>query len=84
MERATIFGYYVSDSGTVPEEGSYFKFPAVSIRTSTERPEAIDNGIFVIGSITSDYVLQAVDLAVSMKSNGDNKLTVPAFLGMRR
>lgn len=69
----------VSDSGTIPEEGSYFKFPAVSIRTSTERPEAMDKGIFVIGSITSDYVLQAVDLAVSMKSNGDDGLTVPAY-----
>lgn len=69
----------VSDSGTIPEEGSYFKLPAVSIRTSTERPEAMDKGIFVIGSITSDYVLQAVDLAVSMKANGDDGLTVPAY-----
>ena len=69
----------VSDSGTIPEEGSYFKFPAVSIRTSTERPEAMDKGIFVIGSITSDYVLQAVDLAVSMHANGDDGLTVPAY-----
>ena len=64
---------------TIPEEGSYFKFPAVSIRTSTERPEAMDKGIFVIGSITSDYVLQAVDLAVSMHANGDDGLTVPAY-----
>lgn len=69
----------VSDSGTIPEEGSYFKFPAVSIRTSTERPEAMDKGVFVIGSITSDYVLQAVDLAVSMHTNGDDGLTVPAY-----
>ncbi len=69
----------VSDSGTIPEEASYFKFPAVSIRTSTERPEAMDKGIFVIGSITSDYVLQAVDLAVSMHANGDDGLTVPAY-----
>ena len=69
----------VSDSGTVPEEGSYFKFPAVSIRTSTERPEAMDKGIFVIGSITSEQVLQAVDLAVSMHENGDDGLTVPAY-----
>ncbi len=69
----------VSDSGTLPEEGSYFKFPAVSIRTSTERPEAMDKGIFVIGSISSDYVLQAVDLAVSMHANGDDGLTVPAY-----
>ena len=69
----------VSDSGTIPEEGSYFKFPAVSIRTSTERPEAMDKGIFTIGSITSEQVLQAVDLAVSMNANGDNGITVPAY-----
>jgi UDP-N-acetylglucosamine 2-epimerase (non-hydrolysing) len=69
----------VSDSGTVPEEGSYFKFPAVSIRTSTERPEAMDKGVFIIGSITSDYVLQAVDLAVEMHRNGDEGLSVPAY-----
>lgn len=69
----------VSDSGTVPEEGSYFKFPAVSIRTSTERPEAMDKGIFTIGSITTEQVLQAVDLAVSMHANGDDGLTVPAY-----
>ena len=69
----------VSDSGTIPEEASYFKFPAVSIRTSTERPEAMDKGVFVIGSITTDYVLQAVDLAVSMHTNGDDGLTVPAY-----
>ncbi len=69
----------VSDSGTIPEEGSFFKFPAVSIRTSTERPEAMDKGVFVIGSISSEYVLQAVDLAVSMHKNGDEGLTVPAY-----
>ena len=69
----------VSDSGTIPEEGSFFKFPAVSIRTSTERPEAMDKGIFIIGSITSESVLQAVDLAVSMQANGDDGLTVPAY-----
>ncbi len=69
----------VSDSGTIPEEGSYFMFPAVSIRTSTERPEAMDKGVFVIGSITSDYVLQAVDLAVSMHANGDDGLVVSAY-----
>ena len=69
----------VSDSGTVPEDGSYFKFPAVSIRTSTERPEAMDKGIFTIGSITTEQVLQAVDLAVSMHANGDDGLTVPAY-----
>ncbi len=69
----------VSDSGTIPEEGSYFKFPAVSIRTSTERPEAMDKGVFTIGSITTEQVLQAVDLAVAMKANGDDGLTVPAY-----
>jgi UDP-N-acetylglucosamine 2-epimerase (non-hydrolysing) len=69
----------VSDSGTIPEEASYFKFPAVSIRTSTERPEAMDKGVFTIGSITAEQVLQAVDLAVTMHANGDDGLTVPAY-----
>lgn len=69
----------VSDSGTVPEEASYFKFPAVSIRTSTERPEAMDKGVFVIGSISTEQVLQAVDLAVEMHLCGDDGLTVPAY-----
>ena len=69
----------VSDSGTIPEEASYFKFPAVSVRTSTERPEAMEKGVFVIGSITKEHVLQAVDLAVSMHKNGDDGLTVPAY-----
>ena len=70
----------VSDSGTIPEEGAYFKFPAVSIRTSTERPEAMDKGVFTIGSITSEQVLQAVDLAVSMYENGEMGLNVPAYV----
>ncbi len=69
----------VSDSGTVPEEGAYFQFPAVSIRTSTERPEAMDKGVFTIGSITSEQVLQAVDLAVAMHENGDDCVSVPAY-----
>lgn len=69
----------VSDSGTVPEEGAYFKFPAISVRTSTERPEAMDEGVFIIGSITSEQVLQAVDLAVAMHENGDNEFYVPAY-----
>lgn len=69
----------VSDSGTVPEEGSYFKFPTVSIRTSTERPEAMDKGVFTIGSISTEQVLQAVDLAVEMNKNGDYGLTVPTY-----
>lgn len=58
----------VSDSGTLPEESAYFKFPAVSVRTSSERPEAIDNGVFTIGSITAEQILQAVEMAVSMNS----------------
>lgn len=70
----------VSDSGTIPEEGAFFKFPAVSIRTSTERPEAMDKGVFTIGSITSEQVLQAVDLAVSMHQNGDMGIDVPAYV----
>ena len=69
----------VSDSGTIPEEASYFKFPAVSVRTSTERPEALDKGVFVIGSITAEQVLQAVDLAISMNKNKDMGLTVPDY-----
>ena len=69
----------VSDSGTIPEEASYFKFPAVSVRTSTERPEAMEQGVFVVGSITREQVLQAVDLAVSMNENEDKGLTVPAY-----
>ncbi|MEG2286154.1 MAG: UDP-N-acetylglucosamine 2-epimerase (non-hydrolyzing) [Eubacterium sp.] len=69
----------VSDSGTVPEEASYFKFPAVSVRTSTERPEALDKGIFAIGSITTNQVLQAVDLVVEMSKNDDNGVTVPDY-----
>ena len=70
----------VSDSGTIPEEGAYFKFPAVSIRTSTERPEAMEKGVFTIGSITTEQVLQAVDLAVSMHANSDDAVDVPAYV----
>lgn len=70
----------VSDSGTLPEEGAFFSFPAVSIRTSTERPEAMDKGVFIIGSITTEQVLQAVNLAVSMHDNGDDGVDVPAYL----
>lgn len=69
----------VSDSGTIPEEAAYFQFPAVSARTSTERPEAMEKGVFVIGSISSEQVLQAVDLAVNMHRNGDNGAVVPAY-----
>ena len=69
----------VSDSGTLPEEASYFKFPAVSIRTSTERPEGLDKGVFTIGSITTEQVLQAVEMASKMNENGDLGLTVPDY-----
>lgn len=61
----------VSDSGTIAEEASYFKFPAVSVRTSTERPEALDGGNMVIGGITTEQVLQAVEMAVEMNARGD-------------
>ena len=69
----------VSDSGTVPEESAYFKFPAVSVRTSTERPEAMENTVFTVGSITVEQVLQAVDLAVNMHKNGDDAIKVSAY-----
>lgn len=70
----------VSDSGTVPEEAAYFHFPAVSVRTSTERPEAMEKGVFTVGSITAEQVLQAVDLAVSMHANGDVASDVLAYV----
>ncbi|MHB1461981.1 MAG: non-hydrolyzing UDP-N-acetylglucosamine 2-epimerase [Armatimonadota bacterium] len=69
----------VSDSGTLAEEASYFHFPAVSVRTSTERPEALDKGNFVIGSLTQISVLQAVDMAVTMRDLGDMGCTVPDY-----
>jgi UDP-N-acetylglucosamine 2-epimerase (non-hydrolysing) len=70
----------VSDSGTLPEEASYFRlFPAVCIRTSTERSEALERGNFIIGSITSDQVLQAVDMAVTMRLHNDVGSEVPDY-----
>lgn len=69
----------VSDSGTIAEEASYYKFPAVSVRTSTERPEVFDKGNMIIGSITSDQVLQAVDMAVNMNTNNDYGIDVDFY-----
>ena len=74
----------VSDSGTLPEEASFFlsvgsPFPAVCIRTSTERPEALDKGDFILAGITAEQVLQAVDTAVEMKGNGDEGMPSPAY-----
>ncbi|MEG0591594.1 MAG: UDP-N-acetyl glucosamine 2-epimerase, partial [Lachnospiraceae bacterium] len=74
----------VSDSGTLPEESSYFlsvgnPFPAVCIRTSTERPEALDKGNFILAGITTEQVLQAVDTAVEMNGNGDYGIPVPNY-----
>jgi UDP-N-acetylglucosamine 2-epimerase (non-hydrolysing) len=70
----------VSDSGTIAEEASYFKFPAVSVRTSTERPEALDKGNMVIGSIRTEQVLQAVDMVVEMNARGDFGEDVPNYI----
>lgn len=69
----------VSDSGTIPEEAAYLGFPAVSIRTSTERPEAMDQGVFTIGSITANEVLQSVDFAVEIYKNHEQKGVVSAY-----
>lgn len=75
----------VSDSGTLPEESSFFTsvgypFPAVCIRTSTERPEALDKGCFVLAGIDGDSLLQAVDTAVEMNRNGDYGIPVPDYV----
>ncbi len=75
----------VSDSGTLPEESSFFtsvghSFPAVCIRTSTERPEALDKGCFVLAGIDEKSLLQAVDTAVEMVKNDDNGIPVPNYV----
>ena len=75
----------VSDSGTLPEESSFFlsigkPIPAVCIRTSTERPEALDKGNFILAGITGEQVLQAVDVAVEMNKNGDLGIPVPNYV----
>lgn len=74
----------VSDSGTLPEESSFFTsvgctFPAVCIRTSTERPEALDKGCFILSGIDTTGLLQAVDTAVLMVRNKDNGIPVPDY-----
>lgn len=75
----------VSDSGTLPEESAFFcsigmPIPAVCIRTSTERPEALDKGVFILAGITTEQILQAVDTAVAMNWNGDLALDVPDYV----
>ena len=75
----------VSDSGTLPEESSFFTsvghpFPAVCIRTSTERPEALDKGCFILAGIDEHSLLQAVDTAVEMNQNGDIGIPVPDYI----
>lgn len=75
----------VSDSGTLPEEASFFAsvgkpFPAVCLRTSTERPEALDKGCFILAGISTDGLLQAVDIVVEMHNEGDHGIPVPDYL----
>ena len=75
----------VSDSGTLPEESSFFTsvghpFPAICIRTSTERPEALDKGCFILAGIDEHSLLQAVDVAVEMNKNHDDGLPVPNYV----
>ena len=75
----------VSDSGTLPEESSFFtslgkSFPAVCIRTSTERPEALDKACFVLAGIDEKSLLQAVDTAVEMNKNDDLGIPVPDYV----
>ena len=75
----------ISDSGTLPEESSFFTsigkpFPAVCIRTSTERPEALDKGCFILAGIDEKNLLQAVDMAIAMNGNGDYGIPVPDYV----
>lgn len=75
----------VSDSGTLPEESSYFTsigkpFPAICIRTSTERPEALDKACFILSGISTEGLLQSVELAVEMNRNADYGTTVPDYI----
>ena len=76
----------ISDSGTLPEESSYFTskghpFPAVCIRTSTERPEALDKACFIISGIDEEGLVSAVETAISMNENGDLGTPVPDYVG---
>lgn len=71
----------VSDSGTMPEEAAVSRFPAVCIRTSTERPESLDKGCFVIGGITEESLLQSVNMAVAMAEEGELGEKVPDYEG---
>ena len=75
----------VSDSGTLPEESSFFTsigkpFPAICIRTSTERPEALDKACFILAGIDETSLLQAVDTAILMNQNGDLGIPVPDYV----
>ena len=75
----------VSDSGTLPEESSFFTsvghpFPAICIRTSTERPEALDKACFILAGIDEHSLLQAVDTAISMNNNNDYGIPVPDYI----
>ena len=75
----------ISDSGTLPEESSFFTsigkpFPAVCIRTSTERPEALDKACFTIAGIDEKNLIQAVETALAMSENGDNGIPVPDYV----
>ena len=75
----------ISDSGTLPEESSFFTsvghpFPAVCIRTSTERPEALDKGCFILAGIDEGHLLQAVNTAVEMNKEGDYGIPVPVYV----
>ena len=75
----------ISDSGTLPEESSFFTsvghpFPAVCIRTSTERPESLDKAGFILAGIDKKSLLQAVDTAIAMNAEGDNGIPVPVYV----